>query len=337
MFRMLGMACTLALCFSSLSAQQAIDVFPDKTYITWFHDRTILELNPIDWSVKRHSNILPENTSTRDKPRPKIRLDRVWMSDGKRIMSKPLESSDKGLLERLGGLLVGEWEQIKLPENIAEFKDFEILSDKEALICGAMFTGPNPSSTRFDIHFIFNYQTGAITRVIESFDPEFIAKVAKTPRMPDEAFYTILQTIRSYTSRFNSMILIVGSFSGFVTILDVDTKRTRKIEIVPKKELPGDPEKVVNYLPVIPWVSPLPGYEVLFCCRFWAPQAEDPSKSESIYVFRTLDLRTGKVTLHGHEYLDQKAAVGVTLIEKDGQLAPVSEVTKHKFDASKVR
>jgi hypothetical protein len=262
-------------------------------------------------------------------------LDRAWVSDGREIKSKSLAPSEGD-----------KWTRIKLPRDLNAFQDFEVLSDKEILICGAMFTGSDPSSTRFDIHVIVNYQTGAITKVIESFDPAFVAKVVKNPRA---AFYDVIKATRSYIVRFNSKILIVGSFSGFVTILDADTKNTRKIEIVPKEELPGDPERVINYTPVIPWVSPLPGDEVLLCCRYWAPPAEDEKEKEkekekvkelfnssgTIYVFRTLNLRTGKATLHGHEYFEQEADSFSTLIEKDGWLTPVKKVIKHDFDPRK--
>jgi hypothetical protein len=301
--------------FTDISGQQFVDVFHDKMYI-WTGQGTIFQIDP-DLYVKTFSVHLPKGVKSADKMRPKIRFDRLWVGNGEKIWSKPLEPSTDNT-----------WELMKLPGKpgeLTEFKDFEIISDKEAIICGAMWYATSLDSLSLDIHFIFNYKTGAIIKTIESFDTTLLQEALKAGKMTSSLSFNIRRIQNSYLCRFGINSLIVGKHSGFVTILDTGTGRTRKIEVVPEEELPSMSKGVKYILPAIAWVGPLSGDDVLICCRKWAPLTDNPSESVSAFVFRTLDLKTGKVKLHGSEYREKQAEWQHTLFEDNGELVSVSD------------
>jgi len=67
-------------------------------------------------------------------------------------------------------------------------------------------------------------------------------------------------------------------------------------------------------------VAPLQGDEVLMSCRLDAPKADNPKEFVTSWVFRTLDLKTGKVKNHGTEYRGLTDANKGPYFEMDGKL-----------------
>jgi len=199
-----------------LLAQQFVDVFPDGIYIQEYSDfkgRGIVKINH-DLSVEHFlPPVLPNGLELKkiiNGIRPKIRLDSFWISDKHRIYKKPLEAVPNQ-----------EWELVKVPDRIAQFKDFEIISDKEAIICGCMFS-PDPDAPNslppLDMHFVFNYKTGNVTTTIESVD---VRAIPYDLYNDINTAYYLKKISDSYMCRFDSRIVIVGKYSGFVTILDI--------------------------------------------------------------------------------------------------------------------
>ncbi|MDR2697072.1 MAG: hypothetical protein LBB40_01190 [Holophagales bacterium] len=344
---------------SALFSQAAfVDVFPDKTYVCERWDRDVYEIAP-DLSVTKVSNLIPENLDFRLRPRPKIRYGKIWISDNikAKIWRRSLEPDTDGekwqtvkfpeesgrfddfeIISDVEGIIWpksleantdtgAKWQTVKLPEGLGSFNDFEIISDDEALICGAGWY-PTDENTkvprRFDYHFIFNYNTGVVTKSIEAFDPAIF-------NMPEnKIFYYKRKTMDSYLCRYNSNVLIVGCGSGSVTILDTDTGKLRKIQVVPEDEVPNDPDKT-SYLKsqTIHWVCPLAGDKVIICYRMWVVP-NNGSEPLGVPCFRTMDLRSGKVTFHGSEYRGKNAEQDLPFFEEEGQLTYVRDFIKER-------
>jgi hypothetical protein len=212
-----------------------------------------------------------------------------------------------------------------VPDEIAQFTDFEIISDKEAIICGCMFKKSS------DTHFVFNYKTGNVTTTIESLDLKSIPYELSDIRRS----FAKMKIFDSYICRLDSKIIIVGRYSGFVTVLDINPdngklRNSRKLVIVPEDEIPGDPQDALNNGEAIAWIAPLSGDDVLICCRMWVVPDKDPLNPVSVYCFRTLNLKTGKVTFEGSSYRDRMAESHLTLYEENGELLSARDViNKH--------
>jgi hypothetical protein len=309
-----------------LFAQQFVDVFPDKTYIqeSYSWGDGIYKINP-DLSFEIISIPLSDKTSLDGKPRPKIRFDTFWISDGKKIYSKPLDATHDQ-----------EWEPVKLPDGIDKFNDFEIISDKEAMLCGVFWKTIDYIPLRYDMHFIYNYKTGLVTKTIESLDPKNIPIVPKNipedikSKITSDISFNLIKIFDVYLCRFDSKILIVGKYSGLVTVLDISNGKSHVFEIIPKDEMPSEPEKAVNNGKAIAWIGPLSGDDVLICCRMWVVPDKDPSRPASMYCFRTLNLKTGRIAFEGTEYRDQMAESYLTLYEENGRLLPARNVIKER-------
>jgi len=320
--RMINLLVYFFVSFCYLSAQQfvSVDVFPDKKYFAYPNSKSVYQMD-LDGFMKEYSKLIPESVKTTDVPRPKIRMDRVWYSDGAKIYNRPLDAKGNA-----------KWESLALPKGIMHFSDFDIISENEAVICGAHFDNSDGKKEILDIHFVFDYSTGKIIKTLESFDHAFVENVknlAKTrTRMPTKMFFDSLLKTQSYICMFAPYLLIVPK-TGNVIIYDIGTRKERKIEIIPSKELPSDPEKVINGGESIPWVGPLGGEKVLLSCRMDAPKSDKPNEHTTIYVFRTLDLRTGQVKLHGTEYMGQKDALD-PYFEHSGKLISTKEFLKNK-------
>jgi hypothetical protein len=126
---------------------------------------------------------------------------------------------------------------------------------------------------------------------------------------------------------FGSKILIVGRFSGFVTIVDRDDGGAQKIRVVPEDEIPAVPERAVNDGFAIPWVGPLEDGAALICCKKVTTREDSPEpRREWEFVFRTLDLKTGKVMPEGSSYRGVKVHGGDTLFERGGELHSVRDL-----------
>jgi hypothetical protein len=142
-----------------------VDVFPNEIYIQERHDfqgKGIIKINP-DLSVE---HFLPpvllkgfELKKLIAGIRPKIRLNHFWISDRHKIYRRPLDAEPGQ-----------EWELVKLPDSLLYFCDFEIISDREALLCGCVFKLDETNIPRLDMHIIFNYKDRTVTTTIESFD-----------------------------------------------------------------------------------------------------------------------------------------------------------------------
>jgi hypothetical protein len=322
-FMQLKLAPAAALFFcASLFAQQFVDVVQEKMFLWDRGDNVIYEIGP-DQLAKKTARLGGE-IATYFTVRPKIRLDKVWVSNGEKIWHKPLDAT-----------VDGEWEPIKLPDGIANFNDFEIISDKDALICGTVWEHDeaNNKPLRYDLHFIFNYQTGNIKKTIESLDVVDGDRVrfrSLNAIQQKNEFYETLKKQCSYLCRFDSKVLIVGESSGAVTILDTDNGRVRKVQVVPEKEIPIDPQEAVNNGRAIDWIAPLMDGELLICCKLWAPLLNKPGESVSAYCFRTLEPDSGKIQFHGAEYRGKTAKPFPTLFEENGELVSVYAVIKER-------
>jgi len=296
---------------SCLSAQYqfvTVDVLPDKKQFTYIGTKSVYQMEP-DGLIKELSNLLPENAETLTVPRHRVRFDRVWYSDGKEIFNRPLNAANDD-----------KWESVKLPGGISKITDFEIISETEMIICGAWFI--NGIS---DIHFLFDYTTGKITKTFKSRDGSFDKEAKKAIDQNDKQmsranFYKLLKMTDSYSCMFDPYVLIVEK-TGNVIIYDTKTREARTVEIIPSKELPEEPEKLLRTFPTpISWVSPLSGGEVLMACRMDAAKADKPDEYVTMRVFRKLDLKSGKVTLHGTEYQGERDADKGPFIEVEGRL-----------------
>jgi len=303
---------------SYLSAQYqsiTVDVLPDKKYFTYVGTRSVYQMEP-DGSMKELPNLLPENAQIFGVPRHRIRFNKVWYSDGKEIFSMSLN------------MVKGEkWESLKLPDGISKFSDFEIISEKEAIICGALF-----QNRILDVHFIFDYTTGRITKTFKSLPPttlidemKLAESLPKTTmdgqqyvRMPEETFYNLLKMTQSYSLIFDPYVLIVEKTGNIITY-DTKTREVRKVEVIPPDELPDDPKKLVNSPALIRWVSPLSSGELIMSCRTVAAKADRTNEFVTALVFRTLNPKTGKVMLHGNNYRGLEAKVG-PIVEVNGHL-----------------
>jgi len=312
------------LSFSSfnLFAQQFVDVFPDHICIQEKNDwdgNGIIKINFDSSAECFRLPVTPKGFDLKNLimgTRPKIRFDNYWISDGREIYKRPLDAEPDQ-----------EWERVKVPGNIAQFTDFEIISDKEAIICGCIF------KNSLDTHFVFNYKTGEVTTPIESFDIKSIPYELRDPKY----MFAKIKSINSYICRFDSKIIIVGKYSGCVTVLDINPdnnklRRFRKIQIIPESEIPKDPQDALNNDEAISWIGSLFGGDVLICCRMWIVPKRNPSEARPEYCFRTLNLDTGKVTFEGASYRDRMAESHLTLYEDDkGKLLSVREVISERL------
>jgi hypothetical protein len=325
-----------ALFFSSfnLLAQQYVDVFPDGIYIQEYSDfkgSGIVKINH-DLSVEHFlPPVLPKDFDLRNLIagiRLKIRLDSFWISDKRKIYKRPLDAVPGQ-----------EWELVKTPDELTEFFDFEVISDKEIVIGGGFFKPYEINGTKIPQprkHAIFNYKTGAVTTTIESFDFNAFPYGENDVR----SFYVLIKQYASYICRFDSKIVIVGEYSGFVTVLDINPdngrlRSYRKFRIIPEDELPRDPTEAINNGSAISWIGPLSGDDVLICCRKWVVSDKKPSKPVSVQCFRKLNLKTGKVTFENTVYRDRKAENYLTLFEENGELLSAREYMQRCIEQSK--
>lgn len=287
-------------------AQYRVDIVDGKTVLCDWGGNEIYEIQ-LDSTINKISNF-PDTMNFTGRPNPKIRNGNAWVSNGKTIWTR---SADPFMdTKRL------EWEVIELPENIDSFQDFEIISDKEAIILGAYWKYDEvlKKPARYDLDFTFNYYTGVIKKTLNAFDPD--------EHMGDNknALFERARFRNGFMCRNGSKILLIGQFSGLVTIFDTDNDLFKKITVVPPEDMLSDPEAAVNNGRAIAWAAPLQGNEVLFVCRMWAAKTDDPGEYVSVNVFRKLDLDSGKVTFLGSDFRGLEADSAVSLLEKDGEL-----------------
>jgi hypothetical protein len=310
---------------SALSAQQRVDVVSGTVYLNRTHTKEIYRIEPGS-EMREVPGLVPEKLGFLNKPRPKVRLGCIWISNGERLYRRPLDAAP------------GQgWETLRLPDGMDYFGDFEILSDEDALVCGAAWKSPEGDENapiRFDLHFVFNYRTGAVKRTVEEIDPRLYRAGA------GKNGYERIKARESYLCRFGPNILIVGCASGKVTVLDADGRKGGEFQVVPAEDFPADPQVSVNGGDAIPWVGPLADGAALICCRrLVAPEdvggrrflvvripdedgllpPEDSSLAR-VYHFRTLDLKTGRVKPEGATYRGFEAWAGSTLFEMGGEL-----------------
>ncbi|MDR1840799.1 MAG: hypothetical protein LBQ86_02630 [Holophagales bacterium] len=115
-----------------------------------------------------------------------------------------------------------------------------------------------------------------------------------------------------------------------VTVFDASNGKVSKYEIVSKDEMPGDPKESVNNGRAIAWIGPLAGDDVLICFRLWVVPNNNPSKPVAVYCFRTLNLKTGKITFEGSGYRGHNAESHMTLFEENGQLLYLRDIIKER-------
>jgi hypothetical protein len=324
---------------SALSAQQRVDVVDGTVYLGRPHAKEIYKIEPGS-KLEEIRGLVPEKLGFLGKPRPRVRLGNIWISDGARLHRRPLDAAPGR-----------EWETVRLPDGMDYFWDFEILSDEEALVCGAAWKSADDNESvpvGFALHFVCNYKTGAVKRTIEEMDPGLYgAGGAKNG-------YERIRRRDSYISRLGTSALIVGRASGKVTVLDTGAGKAKAFQVVPPEDLPADPEISVNNGDAIPWVGPLADGVVLVCCRkLVKPQDAEGRRSVTVRVpdtetgllppadsglaqvhsFCTIDPKTGKVKHEGAVYRGFEAWGGSTLFEMDGELLCADDMLPEGSDS----
>jgi len=332
----------LALLFllsAPLAAQGYVDVLRDETYVyspTGLAENADKFIHRLNADGSHEIIALPDSETTKfiGWPRPRVRLGRVWISNGKKMFSAPLDRSGK------------EWEPVKLPEGINHFRDFDIISDTDAIICGCLWEANDDNKTlpaRYDMHFVLNHRTGIIKKTMEEIEPYVFA--------PETDFFAIYKQADSHLCWFDPYILIVGELTGKITIFSTDNGSVAALQVVPVEDIPKDAEQAVNNRRRIDWVGPLAGNEALLRCSKPIPLPKEEKKyTVSVdenglekavpallaqfrqeYYFCTMNLKTGKVRREGAEYRGFDASKSrAALFERDGKLLSVPEVLAGK-------
>jgi hypothetical protein len=323
--------------FAPVLPAQYVDVFPEHRFLwddmDYNGDDTSKAIYRLDTegALTKIDIPLPETMSLRGGPRPKIRNGKVWISNRKEILFRPLDApSDE------------PWRAIFLPKGINDFREFEITSDAEAMLIGASWDRADENSRaplRLDMHFVFDYETGAVKKTIASHDP-------RTLEMLERSYAPLLESklFDCYVCRFDPYILIVGRNMGNVIRYDIDKGKATEHQIIPPEDIPEDPNVAINNGSAISWVGPLAGQDVLLLCRDGLVPLPEGQMYYLIYTnadgedvrepvpwghfsrknsFRTMDLATGKVKLEGAHYRGFDAKPQRTLFERDGELIPV--------------
>ena len=317
---------------SHLSAQHFVDVFWDMTFMyESYHwgdvSKTIYRLNP-DSTMDKIQVPVPDHISFESKPRPKIRYGKIWISNGTKIWSRCLDAPNEEA-----------WEQLKLPAGIDNFCDFDIISDTEGVVCGTSWNALDdnediPWQDRYpvltDLHFIFNYHTGETTKSIETFDTRTI----NLKEDDNTIAFRLWKLVETKIYRFDPFLLIAGTFSGEVTVLNTDTGRFVKHNAIHESQLPADPKEAVNNDRAIAWIGPLGGDEALICYRMWVVPYNNPSKPLGVHCFQTFNMRTGKLTFEGSNFRGREAERHLTLFAENGELLSVRDVIAERCGQS---
>jgi hypothetical protein len=306
-------------------------------------NKVIYQLNP-DKSLEEILIQFPGGFDSTVNSRSKIRSEHIWISDNKQLFCQPLNAFSNQV-----------WTSVRMPERLIYFLDFEIISDTEAMLCGASWEALDDAKSipsRWDMHFVFNINTGVITTSIASITPTVIDLAAN-----DDSFvFSLVKLMDSYTCRFDTKVLIVGKYSGKVTVYDTEKGSWREFQILTEEELPEDPkDAAINSGRAIAWIGPLEDEEeVLVCYRLMLVPSTDSSHlplnqqvtedlslespaekpllvmPRRVYSFCTLNLKTGKVRYEGSHYRGQEAKSHVTLFEENGQLLSVRDVIRNR-------
>jgi hypothetical protein len=319
-----------------LHAQQFVDVIDGKTYFYEANNfvdtsKTIYQLDSDYW-LKKISIQLPVTTSIEGKPRPKIRNGHIWISNGQKIFKMPTDApTDHG------------WLPVLLPDGLEEFVDFEVISGDEILICGASWKLLDENENipihdramiRNDLHFIYNFATGIVTKTLEEFD---IKSFHLEIDAAGTALFILWNMFTTNICRFNSKVLIVGRRSGSITILDVDSGGTKKIQVKEDEIMLADPTYAVHHDSAIAWVSPLAGDEALICFRTLGIPSNRPNERVISYAFMALNLNTGKLKFETNHYRGHEAGPHLTLFEEGGELVSVRDFIKERTGAHETK
>jgi len=340
----------LAMLFSlsaPLLAQQYVDVLHDGIYVynasgPAGSDRLIYRLDA-DGSREKIAVSVPKTVGFIGRPRPRVRFGRIWISNGKKMFSAPLDQLQNRQAPQEAPLEPGgEWEPVRLPEGINRFEDFDIISDTDAMICGCLWELSENDKTvpaRYDMHFVFDHRTGAIKKTIEALEPYDV--------FPELDYYSLRKLSGSYLCRFGQYVLVVGAFTGKMTVFDTDKGRAAEHQVIPAEDIPEDPNLASNNGRAISWVGPLAGGDVLLCCRKLLPLPEGKMNyfarlgengEETVapspfgqfrweFCFRTMSLKTGKAKDEGAQYRGFDANDYQALFERDGELLSVRDIT----------
>jgi hypothetical protein len=319
-----------------LAAQFTVDISWEKTYIqsATLARKQVYQLNP-DMSLEVIKVPLPENANLSALSPVKIRLGYFWVSSHKNIFRLPIDDP-----------VEQSWEAIKMPEGIQYFSDFEIISDTEAILCGCKWDWPELLPVRNDVHIIINYCTGALTKSIEHFDYKDIDLYPRESHMTSQHFWRLFE-FNSYMFRIESKVIIVGRYSGKITVIDTDDGKIRKHKVLSDSEMPKLSDLIDIHLrnnknielgqpafwpgDPICWVGPLEGDELIICHTILGIPDDKPAKPFTISSFKTLNLSTGKLTNEGTEYRGHAAGEMDTLFEKNGQLLSAYSLIKEQW------
>jgi hypothetical protein len=341
------LAAALFLLAPALRAQH-VDVFPGHCFIWDSIDgggenasAVIYRLDRLDrpdrpdagGALTRIDVPPPEDASWLWGPRPKVRNGRLWISNGEKILSRPLDAPGDE-----------PWGAVLLPKGVANFQEFEIISDAEAMLIGALWDREDQAGrARLDMHFVFDLETGAVKKAIASHAPWTLEALERGGHGPLHAAMLWAKLFDFYVCRLDPYVLIVGRNTGSVVRYDIDGGRATEHQIVPPEGIPEDPNVAINNGSAISWVGPLAGGEALMLCRdrleplpkgltnyvvYLGDDGEEVQKPapwgsfSQVNSFRTMDLASGRVRSEGARYKGFDAKPMRTLLEWDGELLP---------------
>jgi len=322
-----------------------VEIIDENIHITPPEKSEIYRVNA-DSSIEKIKN--PVTDGGLQDP-PKVRFGYVWgmfraaeQIRPMRLQSRPLDA-DSDI----------QWDSAILPEGLEYFTDFEILSEDEALICGAEWVNEAKCKSdvpiRYDYCFIFNYKTGKIKRSLEAFDPKMFKEAMNNfDEFSSPNPYTLQYMSESRAFRYGTNILIVGEHNGVIAIFDTLNNKYRKIVVVPKEEQPDTPfASVWGNGSAIPWLAPLQNGDLLICCRFsknhdpqleydadsdswvWnALRIENDARNNNSFWFRSMNIETGKVTFEGAYYREIKAESANIVFEVENEMITLGDVLK---------
>jgi hypothetical protein len=171
--------------------------------------------------------------------------------------------------------------------------------------------------------------TGKITKVITLGFNRDKATFLNGGRPPEGAFFKWAMVSNCYCITYHPYVLVVNK-TGSVIIFDTEKRTFRTVEVVPANERHSNPGALVNKDSPIYWVGPLEDGKMLFCCTAISPKAGKPSETVRLYLFRTLDIKTGKVELHGTDYSGLKDVKEGPFIEANGKVMTTEDFLSGK-------
>jgi hypothetical protein len=329
-----------------LFAQLTVDVSQDTIYFrhATSAERLVYQFNP-DASLEEIKVPFPENADLNAlSSGVKIRFGSFWVSNSKKIFKKPMDIFSEQ-----------QWEAISLPEGLESFSDFDIISGTEAIICGCRWVWaedyPVNVFARNDVHIIINFQTGAIAKSLEQYDPGELSKYPIDSHFSTQHSWRLFDDF-SYIFSLGTKAIIVGRQSGNITVFDAKDGKTRKHKVLSDAQLPrlsdlnDIHERNKKNMEMgqaffwtgfpIDWVGSLEGDVLLVHRTILGIPDDKPDRPFTAYSFMTLNLNTGNVADEGTMYGGHDAqSSDHALFEYNGQLLSTHDLIAEHEKARK--